>query len=378
MPNVSIIYHHFPHYRAPVMRALAQSQRHQYRFWGSHDDVSGIAAFRGDDTVRIEPLRFRIDGRWWKLADYWPAVSARDTDALIVLGNPNMLATWWIAIAGRLLGKRVLFWAHGWLKPENRVKRLMRNLYFRLANRVLVYGERAERLAVNAGFPSATIDVIYNSLDYPMAQRALADIVAQGRDGGIAPQSLFPHPERPLLICTARITKLCRFDLLVDAAAKLAANGMPVNILLVGEGPERPALEQQALQHGIDLHFYGACYDEAILARLLYFADLTVSPGKIGLTLIHSLTYGTPAITHDNLDEQMPEVEAILPGLTGLLFVQNDSADLARTIETWLATPRDREAVRQACRDVVAAKWNPVVQCHLIDDAVDRAMGIAT
>lgn len=375
MPKVSVIYHHYPHYRAPVLRAMADSNAHDYRFWGSLDDVAGIKAFKGDERVHIEPLRFRVDGTAWHLRGYWPALKDENTDALVVLANPNMPASWVIAILGRLMGKKILFWGHGWLKPESRVKSAIRQVYFRLAHRVMVYGDRARELGSKFGYPRDRIDPIYNSLDYDNAQKALAEIARNGQHGGILPQSLFAHPERPLVICTARITQLCRFDLLLDAAAQLDRDGTPVNILLVGDGPERDALEAQAKRLGVDVHFFGACYHEKILARLLYFADVTVSPGKIGLTVIHSLTYGTPAITHGNLDEQMPEVEAIVPGLTGLLFQHNDSADLARAIRQWFETGPDRDDVRQACQAVVAEKWNPVVQARLIDESIDRALG---
>ena len=41
-------------------------------------------------------------------------------------------------------------------------------------------------------------------------------------------------------------------------------------------------------------------------------SDLTVSPGNIGLTAIHSLSYGTPVCSHSNFNNQMPESEAII------------------------------------------------------------------
>lgn len=372
--RVSIIYHHFPHYRAPVMRELARSGSHEYRFFGSLEQVSGIKAFQGDEEVRITPLRFSLKGSRWVLKGYWPAVLDRSADALIILGNPNMPASWVIAAAGRLVGKKVLFWAHGWLKPEPPLKRFIRNFYYRLAHRTLVYGERATIMAQKAGFPAGRIRVIYNSLDHEKALQALAR-VERGETGDIPrPQSLFEDPSRPLVICSARITHLCRFDLLFEATTILQKAGRPLNILLVGDGPERQPLEALAEKLGIDVHFYGACYDEDILANLTYYSDMTVSPGKIGLTVIQSLTYGTPAITHGDLDEQMPEVEAIEPGKSGLLFERNNAKDLARSIDEWLARGIPRQQVREDCQKVIADKWNPVRQRQLIDAAIDELL----
>ena len=66
--------------------------------------------------------------------------------------------------------------------------------------------------------------------------------------------------------------------------------------------------------------FYGATYDEKELSKLIYMSDLTVSPGNIGLTAIHSLSYGTPVCSHSNFNNQMPESEAIINFENGFFF----------------------------------------------------------
>lgn len=383
MARVNVIYHHFPHYRRPVLQALAASSHHDYSFWGSHEAVAGIEPFRGDESLAIRPLQFATRGRRWVLSGYWPAVLDHSVDAVIILANPNMLATWKMALVARLKGKKVLFWAHGWLKREPLPKRLLRHVYFRLAHTVMVYGTRAREIGRASGFPEKRITVIYNSLDFDRSRaafemlqhRALQDRALQDRaeeERASAVPSHLEQAPRPRIICTARLIAACRFDLLLQAARLLMEAGRPVDILLVGDGPERASLETLAGQLGVSVNFYGACYDETVLADLIYGADLTVSPGKIGLTVIHSLSYGTPAITHDNLDEQMPEVEAIIPGVTGALFRQNDARALATCIDDWLSSGRDRATVRLACRSVVEDVWNPATQRDLIDRAVSE------
>jgi hypothetical protein len=90
---------------------------------------------------------------------------------------------------------------------------------------------------------------------------------------------------------------------------------------------------------------------------------------------MHTLMYGTPAITHDDLDQQMPEVEALEDGVTGKLFHWGDAGSLAQAIGGWLAAGRDREAVRTACRAAVHDRWNPHVQAEIIERAVLDAVG---
>lgn len=354
--------------------AMRLSKQIDYTFYGSGEPMDGIA--HADTAIfgRFVLAPFRRYGRFlWQTEAVRAAVSGK-YDAIIFLGDPNFVSTWAGAMIARFRRTPVLFWAHGWLRTESRSKRQVRNLFFLMADYMLVYAERGKQLGNDAGYPETRIKVVYNSLDVNRA-----DAIVEKIEGGVLrtvrPQEFFEDLELPLLICTARLTSLCRFDLLIDAAAMLKTLGRPVNVLLVGDGPERAALEIQAKKSGVALHCFGACYDEELIGQLIYYADVTVSPGKIGLTAMHSLMYGTPAITHDNLDQQMPEVEAIVPERTGLLFTHGDAGALAGAIDRWLSQAPDRTTVRAEARAVIHAKWNPTRQAEIIEQAVLELTG---
>jgi glycosyltransferase involved in cell wall biosynthesis len=355
------------------MRELALHGRYTYQFWGSLDAFHGIKAFKGDDTVSIRLLQVRETKVAYELSGYSAMMADKQVRAVIVIGNPNILSTWWIALRSKFLGKKVLFWTHGWLKREPILKRTLRNLYFGLADRVLCYGERARSLAKDMGFNESRVVPVYNSLDFTSAT-LLYDRLQSGFLPKVKPQELFHNSALPLIICTARLIRQCRFDLLFDAAAILAGLGRPINILLIGDGEAREELTRQASELALNVVFYGACYDEETVGSMIYLSDLTVSPGKIGLTVIHSLSYGTPAITHDNLDQQMPEVEAIVTDETGLLFKYESSENLAEAIDNWLHRAMDRGRVRSACRAVIEQKWNPKRQRIEIEKALDEIL----
>ena len=94
--------------------------------------------------------------------------------------------------------------------------------------------------------------------------------------------------------------------------------------------------------HDAYFWYVGPLYDEATLGKFLYNADLCVSPGNVGLTAIHALTFGLPVISHDNYLAQMPEFEAITPGKTGMFFRENDSKDLYNKIIEFLENQSNR------------------------------------
>ena len=117
---------------------------------------------------------------------------------------------------------------------------------------------------------------------------------------------------------------------------------------------------------------FGPCYDDNTIGELFYNAHACVSPGNVGLTAIHSLTFGCPVITHGNLPNQMPEFEAIKPGITGDFFEENNIEDLQKTILKWTeATQEQRNQTRQNAFDEVDRKWNIHYQLDILHHILD-------
>ena len=157
----------------------------------------------------------------------------------------------------------------------------------------------------------------------------------------------------------------------MEAAAQLHREGHELNVLVVGDGPERERLQAMAKQLDIHVHFYGACYDETRLAELNLISCVTVAPGMVGLTAMQSLGYGVPVITHDDRLAQMPEAESILPGITGDLFEHGNVADLARVLRGWSQVAQVSPQVRTACRQVIERFYHPKFQRRVIERALD-------
>jgi glycosyltransferase involved in cell wall biosynthesis len=290
------------------------------------------------------------------------ALLRRRVSHCIFLGNPWFLSYWALTPLLRLLGKKVYFWSHGWLcEREPVLRRVVKELFFQL-----LYGCRARAIGMSHGFPASRLHVINNSLDYE-AQKKIFDSLRDVSQGELRHSLQLPL-ERKIIICTARVTYKCRFDLLIQAAAELRATNQDPYLLIVGEGPERESLAAMARSLGVAHQFRGACYDEATLAQLHKAADLTVSPGKVGLTAMHSMAYGTPVISHDDFDNQMPEFEAIVPGVTGDFFAVNSSQDLSRAILKWVQ--EHPEKPERACIERIEAAFTPNFQRRMIERAL--------
>jgi glycosyltransferase involved in cell wall biosynthesis len=369
-PNVVVIYHFYPHYRKAVVEELAHSTVADFTFVGDdHEYKHSIEPAELSPAVRLRLApTHKLPGpfMWQWGAITWAIRSEFDT--VIMHAVPHWPCTWIGALLARMLGKRVLFWGHGHLYEPRGVKGALRRLFYALPHEHLVYGRIAKDIMLRHGWAPDKVHVIYNSLDTDAQVRIRESMTDAHRQA--TRTSLFGRADIPVAICTTRLIRIRRLDLLIDALHSLDRSGHPVALILVGDGPERTALQSQAANLGVRVHFEGACYDERRIAELISASTVTVAPGKVGLTAMHSMVYGVPVITHSDADDQMPEWEAIIPGVTGALFTRDDVPSLASAIREWTREPWPSMAVQRACETMIDRFWNPHVQRRLIEHAV--------
>lgn len=296
----------------------------------------------------------------------------RSFDVIIFLGNPNILTTWIGLLVCRILGIKTLLWTHGWISPDSRIRGLVRDTFYRLANGLLLYGARAKELGLARGVDSSRMFVVGNSLDYEL-QKSLREAL-EPRNLGSTRLDLFGF-SCPAVLCSARVTKLSAQRLIVDAIERLRARNIDVGLVLIGDGEDLAYITEEVTRKGFNHRFFGALYDEARIAEITTACDMTVSPGKVGLTAMQSMAYGIPVISHGTMELQMPEVEAIIPGVTGDLFAYGDATDLARVIERWLKLLEEgRAEVRRNCIQVIEDRFCPAVQVREICRAVNSVL----
>jgi glycosyltransferase involved in cell wall biosynthesis len=282
VPRVVFAYHCVPHYRDAVMRELIRSDRF-------HIYVLACPVCKDRSTVKVwdnPPADRFAENTYFSFRDvvFWQTGLLRlawrkDTSAIVYLGNAYWPATWLSALLARLRGKHVLFWTHGWRKPDQHfLKRRFRCTFYKIAHDLLFYGHTGKMHGINAGLDPDSIHVIYNSLDYDWQCQTRATVTEQHIRQ--CRTELFPESSNPLVFFSGRLIPSCRLDMLLDAMAILRDDGHPVDALIVGSGPEQDALQQQARMLELNVRFYGSCYDEAVLAKLIMASNVTVSPRK--------------------------------------------------------------------------------------------------
>ena len=161
--------------------------------------------------------------------------------------------------------------------------------------------------------------------------------------------------------------------MLVEVIDKLNREGKQYNLVLVGGGEEYDNLKRLVKERKLEeqIWLYGPCYDEKTNSELIYNADLCVAPGNVGLTAIHTMVFGTPVITHNSFEWQMPEFEAIQEGVTGAFFERDNMQSLTEQIRQWFFEKNDkRDEVRRSCYQVIDTSWNPYYQLEVIKKVI--------
>ncbi len=290
-------------------------------------------------------------------------------DKFIMLGKPMSLSTWIVLVLGRLMGKDIYFWSHGWYGKESLTKAIIKKVFFGLATGTMTYGNYARELMIKEGLSADKITRIGNSLAYD-AQLELRKIITTS--------SVYTDHfknNHPVLIMIGRLNIRKHLDMLIYAIEYLAQKGVIYNAVLIGDGEDRIRLEKLVSKRGIaeQFWFYGACYEEKTNAELIFNADMCVVPGDIGLTAIHAMMFGCPCITHDKFSCHGPEFEAIQEGITGSFFKHMDIQDMANCIQQWFVRNKDnREEIRLSCYKEIDENWNPHIQVELIKNAIER------
>ncbi len=382
MKKVAVISTIIALYRYEISNLLSKQDKNKYDFYTSIKTHSGIKTVDFKKS-KLSPILGGI--RWkevknlyirnicvWQNGVFKVGISKRYS-SLILLGNMYCLSTWVNALMGRLTSKHVLMWTHGLKGGDSKIQLFFRLIFYRLAHDLLVYEKRGKQLLIEKGFKDENVHIIYNSLDYSfhfklrnqLKPKILIDTKTELFDNNF-----------PTIVYSGRLVSSKKVNLLIESILLIQKENFDINCLIIGDGPEMNQLKNLAQKESIkNIVFYGSCYDEKRLSRLIGMSDLMVSPGNIGLAVVHAFSFGTPVISHCNLIRQMPEIEIIENEITGILFEENNIEDLKDKILLWLNDfGKQREEIRKKCYINVDKYYNPNYQVKVFNTIIERGI----
>jgi glycosyltransferase involved in cell wall biosynthesis len=258
-------------------------------------------------------------------------------DALIVEANSRYLSTpdavkWMHARKRPVLG-----WGLGSPSlsgPLAGFRQTRRLAFLRQFDGLLAYSQRGADEYAALGFPPNKIFVAHNSVSPRPTQ--------------LTARSTVHRP--PSLLFIGRLQSRKRVDLLLKACAQL---DVPLRLVIVGDGPERAALEALAREVYPSAQFIGARHGDELKP---YFAeaDLFVLPGTGGLAVQEAMSHGLPVIVAQGDGTQDDLVRAV----NGWQIPPDDFAVLVSTLKDALSDPARLRAMGVESHRIVSEEIN--------------------
>lgn len=194
----------------------------------------------------------------------------------------------------------------------------------------------------------------------------------------VPPRELLPIvrdslSDAPRIVSVGRLVQLKGQDQLLTAATLLAADFPRIQFVIVGDGPLRAALQQQADALGLTHHvtFTGSVRDVPAQLRA---ADIYVSTSHyegMPMATLEAMAWGVPVVASD-----VPGNRAVVEhGRTGLLFQSGDSAGLAAQLRAVMADPVAAAARAATARDRVERQYSADAVARGYRDIYVAALG---
>ncbi|HZU37761.1 MAG TPA: GT4 family glycosyltransferase PelF [Gemmataceae bacterium] len=336
LPTVCQVLHTMVVGGAEVLAArLARQLCESYRFvFVCLDDLGKLGEELRKDGFPVHVLG-RRPGLDWRCAWRLGRLLRREQVALI---HAHQYTPFLYALLARIVYRRppILFLEHGRHYPDQprRKRRIANRLLPRRSDRIVAVGEAVRQALIDIeGFPPERVARIYNGIDLSAYEDNNLQRQQTRRDLGA-------ESEDVLIALVARLDYLKDHATAIRTMARLAPRCPRAKLLLVGEGPQRPHIEEaiRALNVSTQVQLLGYRRDiPQVLAAADIFLLTSISEG-IPLTVIEAMAAGLPVVA----TRVGGLAEVVEEGRSGWLVPTGDDAALAEALEKLARDPAKR------------------------------------
>jgi len=270
--------------------------------------------------------------RCYKLV--WRQLKNRDFDLLHTNGYFADIVG--IPVA-RINGLPSMSTCHGYISTTRnlRLYNAMDRLVLKFATRVLAVSEGIKQTLLDSGLSPSRVRVLVNAVDFPKSTGS----AHTGRDAkrgshGISRDDFVVGYAGRLSIEKGLIH-------LLAASAQLLRGGIPLRVLIIGDGPQRKELEKLSLELGLGDRVLFPGFQEDI-AEWILCMDVFILPSLTEgtpMALLEAMACGVPAIA--SAVGGVPQV--IEHGETGILVSPGRAEEIGNAVLALFADPAARQ-----------------------------------
>jgi len=238
---------------------------------------------------------------------------------------------------------------HGWVKHTWKTP-----FYYALDRRcirryaaIMAVSEDLHQSALECGAPPDRCFLVPNAIDCDEFRRTLTNDEAKERRGF--------RPGGFLIGAAGRLSPEKGFDLLIEAVARLNAEGLAVHLQIAGEGDDRARLERLIRERNLsdrvtllgfqsDLSLFYQSLDAFVLSSIREgLPNVVLEAMAIEVPILATRVAGAPSVIHDNE--------------TGMLVEPGSSSSLAGGLRRLLQDGALRARLAAAARRLVASRF---------------------
>ena len=224
----------------------------------------------------------------------------------------------------------------------------------RFLGMTVAVSEDIKRRIIRDGVPADRVTVIENGID--------TNEFMPGRSGSALRQSLGLASDAFVVGSFARLTPQKAIHFLLDAIARLAAQGARPQVVIAGDGPLKQELLDHADKLGISdrVKFLGFRRDTKDLLAIMDVFTLSSVEEGLPMAMLEAMSAGVPVVTTSVGD--IPKV--IEHGRNGLLVRAGHADELADALHCLITDPAERSKLAAGGRDTVVRGFSQEAMCE--------------
>ncbi len=314
---------------------------------------------KGSESLRLSILSGKLLNSVW---DWFRFFRKTGPDVVVFVNGWLWSFPWYSSVAACLAGVRRRFAIQHLIAEPVPVKmegRLIRNALWRVLGgrkrgvvsleisallyntTICVSNAVRDRLVSDYRFPANKTITIHNGVslsEFVPSERTRAAFRARRGIGS----------EEFLLVCVARLSEVKGIDTLLLAMARLLRDGVPCKCVIVGDGPLRGRLLEQAAALGLSGHAFFEGFQISVRQYLQAADAFVLTSHREGLpfSILEAMACGLPSVVTD----AGGNAEAVTHGVHGLVVAPGSVEKVADAILYLVAHPRERAEMSRMAR----------------------------
>ncbi|HZP83940.1 MAG TPA: glycosyltransferase family 4 protein [Chthonomonadaceae bacterium] len=366
--SVLIVQRLLPPYRLAFFQHLAATAPFGVTFsYGQGQPDCALESIVAPEGLNVTQLRNLSIGKRETLVYQMglpSLIRSKRYNIIIAEFNPRIISNIAAFFQAKRQKLKFIWWGHG-IRPRSSdtAIRIYRWLA-QHADAIILYTQAAADQLTAHGVPKNKIFVAWNSIDIDEIDSLVQHLPMTRRNRVLFIGRLIPEKKPGLLI-----------EAFANASSRLSSD---IVLTLVGDGPERTNLERLVRQFNIDdrVEFVGSTYNQDQLAPYFNTSWISVSPGYIGLSAIHSMAFGVPMLVADK-EPHSPEIAVVEDGKNAVFFRANDTKDMAQHLIRLSKQPDQLEQMSVASRKAVRSTFGVKAMVDAFLQAIRYAHSIS-